>query len=147
MAIRAPERVGAYDGFRVESVRGPLGVVEETWLGPEGEPAGLAVRTPDGRRGLLLAVDVAAVLDDDERVTAHPKARLLELDAPRLERETGNGAVLASWSTTGSVIEPLPRRRRGELEVWQIALLLYAAITTIAAVVMTLAFSLARALA
>jgi hypothetical protein len=161
MATVPRERLGECDGFRVEGLRGLLGWVEETWLGPDAEPAALAVRTLDAQRGLLLADDVVSVLDDQETVVLQPGARLLELEAPRLD-----GAPLqASWSTTGATIEPPappgPLRRAvlarrpwrlappaapRELPVWQIALLLYAGIVVLGTVVMAAAFLVAAAL-
>jgi hypothetical protein len=146
MATVPRERLTACDGFRVESPNGRLGRVEETWLGADGEPAALAVRALDGQRGLLLSADVEAVLADVEAVVVRPDARLLELDAPRVEDT--RSPVRASWATTGGVLEPrppLPLVR--DRPVWQIALLLYAGIVLLAAVVITAAFAVAQALA
>jgi hypothetical protein len=161
MATVPRERLSECDGFRVEAPRGLLGWVEETWLGPDAEPAALAVRTLDAQRGLLLADDVVSVLDDQETVVLQPGARLLELEAPRLD----GTPLQASWSTTGATIEPPappgPLRRAvlarrpwrlappaapRELPVWQIALLLYAAIVLLGTVVMAAAFLVAAAL-
>jgi hypothetical protein len=144
MATVQRERLSACDGFRVESEDGPLGWVEETWLGPAAEPAALAVHALDGRRGLLLDADVEAVLDEQETVLVRPAARLLELDAPRIDDQ--GSPVHASWSTTGAVLEPATAAPR-ELRVWELALLLYAGIVLLAAVVITAAFVAAQALA
>jgi hypothetical protein len=160
MATVPRERLTECDGFRVEAPRGLLGWVEETWLGPDAEPAALAVRTLDGQRGLLLADDVVSVLGDEETVVLRPETRLLELGPPRID-----GTPLhASWSTTGATIEPPappgPIRRAvlarrpwrlappagpRELTVWQIALLLYAGIVLLGAIVMLAAFAVAAA--
>jgi hypothetical protein len=165
MATITRERLRGCDGFRIETDAGLIGWVEETWLGPASEPAALAVRAVDGRRALLLADDVDAILEEAETVIVHGEPRLLELEAPRIA-----GArlpVSASWSTTGALIEPprapgflrrllLGRRpwRLGpppgswtERPLWQVILLLYAGIILLAALVMTLAFSVAQALA
>ena len=89
------------DGFCVENGEGPLGWVEEEWLGSNDEPAALAVHLVDGRRGLLLVSDVESVEPERERVHAREGSRLLELGAPHLVRD---GA--ASWETTGELLEP-----------------------------------------
>jgi hypothetical protein len=162
MAIRSSERLTECDGFRVEAQRGLLGWVEETWLGPDAEPAALAVRTIDGRRGLLLADDTVSVLGEEETVVLEPGARLLELGAPQLD---GALPLHASWSTTGATIEPpappslvrravlarrpwrlAPPAASRELPIWQIALLLYAGIVLLGAIVMLAAFMVAAAL-
>jgi hypothetical protein len=93
------------DGFRLESPKGLVGWVEETWLGPGDDPAALAVRTTDGREALLLAEDVARVSSESELLLMRAGARLLELDVPRLETSPSNG-LSASWRTTGNVLEP-----------------------------------------
>jgi hypothetical protein len=161
MAIRSSERLTECDGFRVEAAHGLLGWVEETWLGLDGEPAALAVRTIDGQRGLLLAADIVSVLGEQETVAVEPGARLLELGAPRLD---GAPPLHASWSTTGATIEPpvppgLIRRamlaRRPwrlappagprELPIWQIGLLLYAGIVLLATIFWVAAYMVAAA--
>ena len=165
MATVTRERLRGCDGFRVETPGGLVGWVEETWLGQAAEPAALAVRALDGRRALLFADDVEAVLEDRETVVLRREPTLLELEAPRID---GTGSrVTASWSTTGAVLEPprkpaflrrvvLGRRpwRLGppprpwvERPLWQVIALLYAGIILLAALVMTLAFSVAQALA
>jgi hypothetical protein len=140
MAI--PTRLRDYDGFRIEAPRGVIGWVEETWLGPSGEPTALAVRAFDG-----------------------PGAGLLELDVLRLQTVERDGAtpslVSAAWRTTGAVLDLPPalgpvRRallavRAGyvtsappagpaERPLWQIVGLLYLGSVALAAVVMALAF-------
>ena len=167
MAIPTRERLTDCDGFRIESPSGLVGWVEETWLGPSGDPLALAVRALDGRRGLLVAEDVEAVLSEGETVVARRDARLLELDAPRIEDGSRDSTVRASWRTTGAVLEPpappgllrqliLARRpwrlapppaTPSERPVYQTVAFLYAGIVLLAASVMALAFLLAEALA
>jgi hypothetical protein len=96
------------EGFRLEAPQGLLGWVEETWFGPSGEPAALAIRTVDGRDGLLLAEDVELVNREREGLTMRDGARLLELDVPRVDNASSNG-LAASWRTTGAPLEPLPQ--------------------------------------
>lgn len=91
------------DGFCVESADGPIGWVEENWLGPDDEPAALALRLLDGRRGLLLFDDIESVTVEREDVRIRDGARVLELGAPHLVRDG-----TASWETTGAVVEPSP---------------------------------------
>ena len=100
------------DGFRLESPKGLVGWVEETWLGPGDDPAAFAIRTTDGREALLLAEDVARVSAESELVQMRAGARLLELDVPRLQTSPSNGPT-ASWRTTGNVLEP------DAIELWQ----------------------------
>ncbi len=98
----------ASDGFRVETPRGRLGVVEEVWVGEDGDPQALAVRTIDGRHALLLAEEIAAVHPDEEQVVVE-EPTLLELEAPRLDGDRGDGSrarLSASWATTGDVLQP-----------------------------------------
>lgn len=148
------------DGFAVEGRGGVLGWVEETWLDASGHPGALAIRTPDGRRGLLLTDAVAAVDPDTQEVLVEAGAALLELESPRLE--DGEGAVAASWRTTGAVVEPLlaplppeaapaspavaaardatAARRRAP---WQIVALFLGSLATIVALEIALAFLVA----
>jgi hypothetical protein len=91
------------DGFCVDDPHGVIGWVEETWLGADDEPAALALRLVDGRRGLLLATDVETVRPEREHVLMQAGARLLELGPPHLVRD---GA--ATWETTGELVEPPP---------------------------------------
>jgi hypothetical protein len=161
MATVPLQRLGMCDGFRLEEPRGLLGWVEETWLGPDSEPAALAVRTLDGQRGLLLADDIVSVVEDQETVFLEAGARLLELGAPRLN---GGKPFHAAWTTTGATIDPpeppgllrraalarrpwrlAPPAEPHERPLWQIALLLYAGITVVAALFMIAAFVAAAA--
>jgi hypothetical protein len=108
------------DGFCVDGEGGPIGWVEETWLGSSDEPAALALRLVDGRRGLLPAEDVDAVLPERERVVMRAGARVLELGAPHLVRD---GA--ASWEVTGELVVPperpaLPGQALLELRPWRL---------------------------
>ena len=104
MAVVVHELTGC-EGFRVEAPPGLLGWVEEPWLGAGGEPAALAVRMIDGRDGLLLREDVESVVREHELVVMRGEARLLELDAPRLDPASQNG-LTASWRTTGETLDP-----------------------------------------
>ena len=158
-------RVPRCDGFRVVVPEGLVGVVEEAWLGAGDELAGYAVRLPNGLRGLLLAEDVRAVLEDDRELVVEPGRRLLELAAPRLERADGEGHVAAHWETTGERIAPEPERaslrqrlqprlglQTGRPEeptrpVWQIVAVLYGAIGLLVMLVIALAFLAALAVA
>ena len=120
MAIMPHARLLQCDGFCVESEDGPIGWVEETWLGPSDEPAALALRLVDGRRGLLPAEDVDTVLPERERVVMRAGARVLELGAPHLVRD---GA--ASWEVTGELVVPperpaLPGQALLELRPWRL---------------------------
>ncbi|HKI92082.1 MAG TPA: hypothetical protein VJ986_07255 [Gaiellaceae bacterium] len=103
------ERVRDCDGFSLDAASGLVGSVEETWLDDEGHPVALAVRTATGRRGLLLAADIAFVNEDEREVTVLPSARLLELGSPRLDRDGGSGPA-ASWRTTGVEVPLVPGR-------------------------------------
>jgi hypothetical protein len=116
------------DGFRVESGHGLIGWVEETWLGPARQPAALAIRTVDGRRGLLLAPEVESVVAERELVQMACDGRLLELDLPRFETASlaGEPIVGASWHTTGQTLEPPPplgpvQRALLSLRPWRLA--------------------------
>jgi hypothetical protein len=103
------------DGFRVESASGVLGRIEETWLGPTREPAALLVRTPDGRRDLVLAEDVETVLPENRLVLVPPEGRVLELD----QSDAADGR---------------------EKPLWELVAVLYAALAVIVCLVMGLAF-------
>jgi hypothetical protein len=85
LTVALMEALRASDGFTVWSPDGREGVVDEIWLGPEGEPSALAVGTRDGSRGLLLAEDVGAVDPVGRRVAVRPGARILELGGPHPE--------------------------------------------------------------
>lgn len=147
------------DGFRVESQRGLLGWVEEAWLGSSQEPAALAIRTLDGRRGLLLAEEVEVVHPDSELVLMLDGGRLLELDVPRMSDGSANG-LAASWATTGRTLEPPPPpgllqralltvrpwrlapppTHETERPIWQTVAVLYACLAVIVGLVTGLAF-------
>jgi hypothetical protein len=163
MAVRATSavaRIPECDGYRVESRDGAVGVVEEAWLDADGLVAALAVRLAGGLRGLLLAEDVEAVLDDDREVLARRDARLLELAIPRLEAGAPDGHLAAHWETTGERIQAPPARRRslrprfGPAErefptptgpLWTTILFLYAGIGVMIVLVIALAFLVAFA--
>jgi hypothetical protein len=107
MATTAKHQLAGCEGFRVESVDGLLGWVEETWLDASSEPVALAVRSVDGRDGLLVAEDVETVVFEHEELTMRTGARLLALEPPRVDTASSNG-LAASWRTTGAPLEPLP---------------------------------------
>jgi hypothetical protein len=154
------------DGFRVESERGLVGWVEETWLGPSDEPGALAVRTLDGRRGLLLAADLELVRPERELVHMAGDGRLLELDVPHLETASldGRPIVAASWHTTGLTLDPppppgpmqrallsvrpwrlaAPPTPLSERPIWQTVAVLYACLALIVGLVIGLSFLAAR---
>ena len=163
MATVVRHTLAGCEGFRVESPQGLLGWVEETWLGSAGETAALAIRTIDGRDGLLLAEDVALVLPESELLQMRPGSRLLELDFPRIEGPSNNG-LAASWRTTGELLEPPeppgaldrallsirpwrlapPRRADADPSFWQALVGLYVALAVIVGVVIGLCFLIAR---
>jgi hypothetical protein len=156
------------DGFRIESPAGFVGWVEESWLGPSDEPTALAVRTLDGRRGLLLADRVLAVVRESEVVDVPSGVQLLELDVPRMEPIQIDGAhsspIAASWRTTG---EPLsvppppgmlrramlmlrpwrlapPARSGAERPIWELVGVLYAVLAVLVAFLVGLSFLVAH---
>jgi hypothetical protein len=165
MATVPRARLVGCDGFRVESAEGLLGWVEETWLGPEREPAALAVRTVDGRRALLLVDELERAVPESCFVVARPGARLLELDVPRVEVErVGRTPVVsASWTTTGETLEAPaspgvlarallalrpwrlapPPRSDAERPLLQLVAILYTAVTVLVVLVIALAFLVA----
>jgi hypothetical protein len=167
MATVLPDNLLICDGFRLESPEGMHGWVEETWLGPGREPAALAIRLIDGRRGLLLVEDVETVVAEHELVRVRRGGRLLELDAPRVRESDGGPTLLsASWRTTGATLElprppgPLryallllrpwrlaPPPRHGERPVWQLVGAIYMALALIVGFVIGLAFLIAWLLA
>src|SRR5689334_11906335 len=107
-AVEPAVQVGC-DGFRVESSRGLLGWVEETWLAQDDEPDALALRLVDGRRALILAADVETVVAEREQIAVRESARVLELGIPHVERFAADGGpprLRASWQTTGELLEP-----------------------------------------
>jgi hypothetical protein len=166
VAIAAQEQLFGCDGFRVESPEGLLGWVEETWIGPSREPTALAVRTLDGRRGLLVAEDVERVNRDHDLVVMDGNGRLLELDVPRVvtAASDGNRIVQASWETTGETLEPPdppgvlqrallvirpwrlapPPQPGADRPLWQQIAVLYTVLAVIVLVVIGLAFLIAR---
>ena len=91
MATVVRQELAGCEGFRLEAPQGLLGWVEETWLGASGEPVALAIRTIDGRDGLLRAEDVEAIAHESEFLTMRAEARLLELDEPRVDTASSNG--------------------------------------------------------
>jgi hypothetical protein len=150
------------DGFRLESTEGLIGWVEETWLGPSREPAALAIRTLDGRRGLLRAEDVRAVAPESDRVLMRDAGRLLELDVPRVDANGTSPA--ASWKTTGRTLQPPqppgpvqrallavrpwrlapPPTAVAERPLWQVVVALYTCLALIVGLVIGLSFLAAR---
>jgi hypothetical protein len=159
------DELAACAGFRLESPLGLVGWIEEVWLGLGGEPAALATRTIDGRDGLLLIEEVETVIPESELVIMRRDARLLELDVPRLERTSTDGAthVSASWQTTGETLDlptppgPFrglmlalrpwrlapPPRPEADRPLWQVVALLYAALGAIVGLVIAAAFIVA----
>ena len=167
MPTVVPGRLLGGDGVRVGSREGLLGWVEEAWLGPSGEQTALAIRTIDGRRGLLVAGEIETIILEDELVVMRRGGRLLELDVPHVEKALVEGvAVLsASWETTGEVLEQLPpppgAMRRAllalrpwrlappprpvkERPLWQLVAVLYISLALIVTLVIGLAFLVAR---
>lgn len=152
------------EGFVVESSEGDLGWVEEIWIGEENAPRALAVRTKEGRHGLLLGEDVLTVDRENHWVVVPPEPTLLELDTPRLvtAEDADEGRKLsASWSTTGAVLRVSPRRRplwrfrlphrksksrvtKKEPPLWKAVAVLLTSLALAVAFVITLAFLVAR---
>jgi len=100
------------DGYRVYAEGRHLGHVEEIWLGSWDAPTAVVVRLLDGRRGLLVASDVAGVWPMDRFLTLTDTGRLLELEPPHLGPD-GDGTLLAaSWRTSGDVLEVGAQPRR-----------------------------------
>jgi hypothetical protein len=156
----AHERLRETDGFVVESPAGDIGWVEEVWLGEEGSPRALAVRTGDGRHGLLRDEDVVTVDREKRWVVVTEEPTLLELDAPRLSASDG---LVASWRATGERLavtprprhlwhvpyrpsEPAPpaRAKRVERPLWQGVAVLLVTIALLVALTITLAYVVAR---
>jgi len=108
-ATETNERLLETDGYVVESAAGDLGWVEEVWIDDEGEAEAVAVRTADGRHGLLLADDVLTVDRESRWVVVDEDTKLLELAAPRLNRE--GGRLTSSWGTTGAELQVTARPR------------------------------------
>jgi hypothetical protein len=156
----AHERLRETDGFVVESPAGDIGWVEEVWLGEEGSPRALAVRTGDGRHGLLRDDDVVTVDREKRWVVVSEEPTLLELDAPRL---SASDELVASWRATGERLavtprprhlwhvpyrpsEPAPpaRAKRVERPLWQGVAVLLVTIALLVALTITLAYVVAR---
>jgi hypothetical protein len=161
MTTIAPEdeRLFGTEGFVVEAPEGDLGWVEEVWVGDANTPCALAVRTVDGGQGLLIAKDVLAVDREHHWVVVSTRPALRELSAPRLvaAHDGQRGTFIASWMTTGRVLRPSRRRRpwsvplrsgsekvEREPKLWQAVVVLLASIGLIVAVVIALAFLVAR---
>lgn len=144
MTTVVASRLRGCDGFRVEAPRGLIGEVEETWLGPDREPAGFAVRLVDGRRGLVLAAAVQAVLRGNEEILLNENAPVQALAAHRLERAAGTDEpVTASWATTGDLVSPLPTSPPPETPMWKAAVTIVTGLALLVALEITLAFSVA----
>jgi hypothetical protein len=166
MATVVRDRLLGCDGFRLESPEGLLGWVEEAWLGPSRKPTALAIRTIDGRRGLLLAGQIETVVPESELVVMRRGGRLLVLDVPHVEIASADRGhlVSASWQTTGEVLEPPlppgplrrallavrpwrlapPPRPEAERPLWQLVAVLYTILALIVSLVIGLAFLVAR---
>lgn len=149
----------------MESADGDVGWVDQLWLGEDGDVRALAVRTVDGRHGLLPREAVEAVDRENRWVVISPGEELLELAPPRV---TGADGHEATWQTTGAVIsapsEPpwrwplhlphLGTHRHPYLEAlsrrvrrwppWLAVAALIGALTFLLALMMTLAFIVAR---
>jgi hypothetical protein len=94
------------DGYRVYGDGNVRGSVEEIWVGTWDEPTAVVVRLLDGRRGLLLASDIAGVWPSSRFLTIAETGRLLQLEPPHLEPdEDGTENFAASWRTSGDVLE------------------------------------------
>jgi hypothetical protein len=119
MTTTARHTLTATDDFRVLSAEGTIGRVEEIWLGSLEEPIAVAVRLVDGRRGLLLASEVAAVSPEDESVTIAPDGRLLQLAPPHLEDAADGAVVAASWRASNTALDlPHPAGRLHDVISW-----------------------------
>ncbi|HSC51502.1 MAG TPA: hypothetical protein VLD16_14670 [Gaiellaceae bacterium] len=162
MATVVRHELAGCEGFRLETPRGLVGWVEETWLGAADEPVALAIRLIDGRDGLLLAEDVEAVVADSELLLMRAGARLLELDVPHVQTASP-GELSASWRTTGELLQlpdppgPLtrgllgirpwrlapPPRPAAERPLWLTLVEVYAALTLIVGLLIGLDFLVA----
>jgi|1185.fasta_scaffold187270_2 hypothetical protein len=113
MVSRVAPELAVCDGFRVFAEGVEVGRVEEIWLGEWAEPSAVVVRLADGRRGLLLASDVAGVWATERFVTVADTGRLLQLEPPHLEPDAdGSRRPAASWRTSGDVLAPAEQPRR-----------------------------------
>ena len=154
MSVRTHADLRLADGFRVESLEGRLGEVEEVWLGPDDEPQALVVHRRDGRRGLLVADAVSSVEQHERAVFVRPGHRLLELGAPRVVE---HGRLTASWSAPGELLPPLEDEHPallhlphlpaapGERPLWVQIAVLYVGIGAVVVLVLVLAFVIAWA--
>jgi hypothetical protein len=142
------------EGFVVESPEGDVGHVEEVLLGEEREPRALVVRTEDGRHGLLTGQEVLVVDREYHWVVVSSEPALLELDEQGAANERA-----PSWTTTGDVFHASPRpprtvrlpfhvpalrKKEGEPLLWQAIAVLLGSIAVIVALVVALAFLVAR---
>jgi hypothetical protein len=143
------------DGFTVEGPDGCLGWVEETWLGADGHPAALAVRTCDGQRALLPAEAVLAVDPDAQEVVVGADVDLRVLEPPRL-----TDADTATWHATEEHLTATPATAHATLQapalaaaraatsqrdraVWRAIAIALGCIATLVAVEIGLAFGIA----
>jgi hypothetical protein len=116
MIGHAPTDLAVCDGYRVFAEGGgELGRVEEIWLGAWDEATAVVVRLLDGRRGLLLAADVAGVWPETRFMTMAAKADLLRLEPPHVDPEHDGRRPAASWRTSGDVLELHESPRIGRL--------------------------------
>ena len=143
------------EDYAVETPAGAIGRVEEVWLGAEGYPQAVAVRTSDGAHALLLDEDVVTVDREHRWVVVDEHPTLLELAPPQLVSR--DGRVAAQWTTTGSVVHPEPAVRlagfRAFLQrhaphlasrpLWQLITILYGALTLIVLIGVALVFLIA----
>jgi hypothetical protein len=104
------------DGYGVYADGGSVGSVEEIWLGAWDEPTAVVVRLLDGRRGLVLASDVAGVWPSSRFLTIAKAARVLELEPPHLDPGAdGTETPVASWRTSGDILALRERPRLDRL--------------------------------
>jgi hypothetical protein len=133
------------DDFRVEAPYGSIGRVEETWLGPDQEPAGFVVRLLDGRRGLVLADAVRAILPGNEEILLDEDAAVRALSPPLVEHAARTDEIVsASWTTTGELVTPLPASPGPEAPIAKVAVTIVIGLTLLVALEITLAFSIAH---
>jgi hypothetical protein len=158
------DRLLETDGFLVESSAGDLGWIEEVWVDETGDADAVAVRTADGRHGLLLDEDVLTVDRESRWVVVSPDTTFLELDTPHVTRRAHDGTARfeSSWATTGGVLEVAPRprhlwhvpyrpeepvqparRRRAERPLWQGIAALLLLIALLVVVTIALAYLIA----
>jgi len=151
------------DGYRVLTTAGLVGWVEEVWLDAREEPTAIVVHLVDGRRGLLVAGDIAGVSAESDSLTMAPDGSLLRLDPPHVETDAADGSLAASWRTAGVALElPQPAAARlrdrlrlphplrageqlpgGERPIWWNVAVLYGAIGAIVSALIVLDFLIA----